>query len=91
MVGKSSDACPIPTAKMGEQNGEPNFLKGAHPRARPKDKAGVIRAEDAGDLSSYWGQQIAFNQIVELGALQETSEATFVQANGYTEGSWKSL
>ena len=85
MAGKAPNACPIP-ANVGEQNGEPNLLKGAHPRAKPKDNAGVIKAQDAGDLSSYWGQQIAFNQIVALGALQETSEGTFVQANGYTEG-----
>ena len=39
-----------------------------------------------GDLSSYYGQQIAFNQIVALGALTKTSSGTYVQANGYTEG-----
>lgn len=55
---------------------------GAHLHARPKKLA----AQTKGDLSSYWGQEIPFNQIVALGALSETSQSTFVQANGYTEG-----
>ena len=38
----------------------------------------------AGDLSGYWGQQIAFNQIVGLGAIQK-SGSVYVQANGYTQ------
>jgi len=38
-----------------------------------------------GDLSSYWGQQIPFGDIVTLGALTLSGSA-FVQANGYTEG-----
>ncbi|KZT70282.1 glycoside hydrolase family 18 protein [Daedalea quercina L-15889] len=85
MAGKRVDACPLP-AKGDSKRAKPNFLKGAHPHARPKGTADVVRAQDAGDLSSYWGQEIAFNQIVALGALQETSDGTFVQANGYTEG-----
>lgn len=39
----------------------------------------------AGDLSGYWGQQIAFNQIIGLGAIQK-SGSVYVQANGYTQG-----
>jgi len=85
MAGKQADACPIPTRTIGE-HAQPNFLKGAHARVRPTAKGDVMKAQDAGDLSSYWGQEIAFNQIVALGALQETSDGTFVQANGYTEG-----
>lgn len=86
MAGRAPDTCPIQT-KVGEHGSVPNLLKGAHPRARPNNRTGMIAAQDAGDLSSYWDQQIPFNQIVALGALQETSEGTFVQANGYTEGS----
>lgn len=44
-----------------------------------------LTADTAGDLSSYYGQEIAFNQIVALGAL-EKSGSVYVQANGYTEG-----
>lgn len=39
----------------------------------------------AGDLSQYWGSQIAFNQILALGAIQK-SGSVYVQANGYTQG-----
>ncbi|OCH87345.1 hypothetical protein OBBRIDRAFT_837441 [Obba rivulosa] len=39
-----------------------------------------------GDLSAHFGQQIAFNQIVALGALKKSSNGTYVQAHGYTEG-----
>ncbi|EIN11117.1 glycoside hydrolase family 18 protein [Punctularia strigosozonata HHB-11173 SS5] len=61
----------------------PVFLNNKHERARPST---TIHAEAAaGDLSSYFGQQIAFNQIIALGALKK-SGSVYVQANGYTEG-----
>ncbi|KAF9819455.1 hypothetical protein IEO21_02063 [Rhodonia placenta] len=60
---------------------EASPLLGAHPHTKPNQTI----AETAGDLSSYWGQQIPFNQIVALGALKETSQDTFNSAGGYTE------
>lgn len=73
-------ACPLPT--KGE--GEPNFLNGKHERAK-KAPEGVHTEGAAGDLSAYFGQQIAFGQLVALGALQKSGNV-YVQANGYTEG-----
>ncbi|KAH9947184.1 glycoside hydrolase family 18 protein [Amylocystis lapponica] len=93
-------ACALPdkTEASGGPRGTPTFLNNAHSRkqakartlarARAEQDAGVgeVLAKAAGDLSSYWGQQIPFNQIVALGALSGASGNTFVQANGYTEG-----
>ena len=77
-------ACPLVRETFDE---EPNFLDGKHERsAAAKTGGGVVAAAAAGDLSSYMGQQIPFNQIVALGALTKTSSGTYVQANGYTEG-----
>ncbi|KAI0337951.1 hypothetical protein BDW22DRAFT_842180 [Trametopsis cervina] len=76
--------CPIVKEKFEE---EPSFLDGAHERTAQKATAKKIEVKAGnGDLSSYFGQQIAFNQIVALGALTKSSNGTYVQANGYTEG-----
>lgn len=75
-------ACPLVREKFDE---EPNFLDGKHERVKT-ERANVEATATLGDLSSYYGQQIAFNQIVALGALTKTSSGTYVQANGYTEG-----
>lgn len=74
-------ACPRVTETFTE---EPNFLEGKHERGRAPAAAETAQAA-AGDLSAYWGQQIAFNQIVALGALKK-SGSVYVQQNGYTEG-----
>lgn len=61
----------------------------AHDRTKQQAKQSEVvvrKAAGNGDLSSYMGQQIAFNQIVALGALTKTSSGTYVQANGYNEG-----
>ncbi|OSC97972.1 glycoside hydrolase family 18 protein [Trametes coccinea BRFM310] len=90
-------ACPLPQEQEvqeetnGTDNGEPNMLAptGNHGRSKAQEKAKTkegVRAEASGDLSSYFGQQIPFNQIVALGALTKTSSGTYVSANGYTEG-----
>lgn len=79
--------CPLP-GKQGEPGvgeGEPSFLSGKHERARPAKLAAEVSTKAAGDLSSYYGQQIPFNQIVALGALSK-SGGVYVQANGYNEG-----
>ncbi|KAF9523268.1 glycoside hydrolase family 18 protein [Crepidotus variabilis] len=39
-----------------------------------------------GDLSGYWGQQVAFKEIVNIGALKRNSDGTYGGANGYTMG-----
>ena len=75
-------SCPLEQEKFDEP---PNFLDGKHEH-RGKPKEGDISAEATGDLSSYYGQQIPFNQIVALGALKKSSNGTYVQANGFTEG-----
>jgi len=81
-VRKQVFACPLP----GKQaDGEPVFLNGKHERSKVKNAATGVSTKAEGDLSSYFGQQIAFNQIVALGALQK-SGSVYVQANGFTEG-----
>lgn len=48
--------------------------------------------EDAapGDLSSYWGQQIAFNQLIRMGALAKQGNGRYGAVNGYTMGRCRS-
>ncbi|KAI0686381.1 glycoside hydrolase superfamily [Cytidiella melzeri] len=75
--------CPLVWEAFKEK---PNFLEGKHDRTKQKQKTIEVEAGN-GDLSSYYGQQIVFNQIVALGALlTKLSSGTYVQANGYTEG-----
>ncbi|TFK52796.1 glycoside hydrolase family 18 protein [Heliocybe sulcata] len=62
-----------------------NYMGGEHARYKGK-RTGDVMAKASGDLSAYYGQQVAFNQIVALGALQKQSNGTYVGANGYTEG-----
>jgi chitinase len=57
----------------------------SHPMARPKEDV-TFQAAATGDLSSYMGQQIPFNELLRLGALTKKSDGTYGQANGYTEG-----
>ncbi|KAH9919683.1 glycoside hydrolase superfamily [Fomitopsis serialis] len=47
------------------------------------DKAGEPVYMASGDLSSYYGQQIAFSDLISSGVLKEAS-GTFSAANGYT-------
>ena len=83
--------CPLPRLQEDEDGKEeegegPNALNGNHERRR-EGKEKEVRAEAAaGDLSSYFGQQIAFNQLVALGALVKSSSGTYGGANGYTMG-----
>uniref|UniRef100_A0A8H8CJU2 Chitinase n=1 Tax=Psilocybe cubensis TaxID=181762 RepID=A0A8H8CJU2_PSICU len=53
--------------------------------AHPKSKRPISLSGAAGDLSKLWGQQIAFCQLVEAGALEKRGEH-YVAANGYTMG-----
>ncbi len=80
-------ACPLVKEAYDGASEPPNFLDGNHDRSKLREKTKTIEAKAGnGDLSSYFGQQIAFNQIVALGALTKSSNGTYVQANGYTEG-----
>ncbi|KAF7978947.1 hypothetical protein HWV62_44169 [Athelia sp. TMB] len=55
----------------------------AHPRVREPIKDGKEGTE-AGDLSSWYGQQIPFKSLVASGALKKNSSGTYGAANGYT-------
>ena len=62
-------------------------LDGAHPLTQQPPPEGEQFAPLAnGDLSSYWGGEIAFSGLISQGVLQESSSGTFVAANGYTYG-----
>ncbi|TFK94886.1 glycoside hydrolase family 18 protein [Polyporus arcularius HHB13444] len=79
-------SCPMPQIVEDGAEGEeekPNALKGAHERVKKAPEDAKEQAS-AGDLSSYYGQQIPFNQIVALGAIKKTSSGTYEGANGYT-------
>lgn len=61
---------------------DPSVSPSAHPRGPPME----LSAASAGDLSNMWGQQIAFNQLLESGALQKQADGTYTGANGFTMG-----
>ena len=85
-------ACPLPQVVEdgeggegeGKEGEEPNALRGAHERVKGAPKG--AKAEAAGDLSGWFGQQIPFNELVALGALKKNSDGTYGGANGYTMG-----
>lgn len=61
-----------------------------HPRSRPGSHSEVCNnIKPSGDLSSMWGQQIAFCMLVETGTLVKRSDGNYDAGNGYTRGkSW---
>ncbi|KAG6826893.1 hypothetical protein H0H92_013999 [Tricholoma furcatifolium] len=61
-------------------NNMPHFLNAAHPRLR---KLAGTAAADA-NLTAYWGQQIAFNTLVQSGALVKNSSGNYGQGGGFT-------
>lgn len=61
----------------------PQSAAGAHPRYLPKRPK--IRGA-LGDLSTLWGQQIPFSQLVTSGAICKTGNESYGGANGYTMG-----
>ncbi|KAI0751174.1 glycoside hydrolase family 18 protein [Daedaleopsis nitida] len=78
-------ACPLPqVVEEEEDKGEPNALapKGVH--ERKKAKAEDVKADALGDLSAWFGQQIAFSDLLASGALKKNSDGTYTGANGYT-------
>ena len=83
---RGGPACALPAQPPSTLVSPPHAVgpsRGAN--KRPKNVKN-LQVESAGDLSSYYGQEIPFNQIVALGALKK-SGSVYVQANGYTEGS----
>ena len=77
--------CPLPAKNPAKNVEEPVFLNGKHERSKGAAPTETLKAQAVGDLSSYFNQQIPFNQIIALGALKK-SGSVYVQANGYTEG-----
>ncbi|KAF6750396.1 glycoside hydrolase family 18 protein [Ephemerocybe angulata] len=72
--------------KLSGSSMPPALAPGSHPRVqgalcRP---TATDDTAPAGDLSSMWGQQIAFNQLVRMGALVKKGDGTYGGANGYT-------
>jgi chitinase len=59
-----------------------SFHNGAHAKTSPKGTE--LQATAAANLTAYWGQQIAFNDIVAAGALVKSSAGTYGQAGGFT-------
>ena len=55
----------------------------SHPGPAPSP-AGVIKASSNGDLSSYFGTQIEFNQLISSGVLTKNADGTFTGRSGYT-------
>lgn len=72
------------TPAVEENLGDGKPVPGNHAR----DKSKRLHTEAAGDLSGYFGQQIAFSTLVSAGALQKNSDGTYTAngANGYTQG-----
>jgi chitinase len=74
-------------AAVGE-DGKPTktFLNGRHVKdladVEPAGEVSVTAA--SADLSSYWGKQIAFRDIVKAGALVKKSDGNYGQAGGFT-------
>ncbi|KAG6849339.1 hypothetical protein C0991_011681, partial [Blastosporella zonata] len=60
-----------------------HFLNGAHMRTKKLSRAVAASA----NLTSYWGQQIAFSDIVQSGALVKNSAGNYGQGGGFTMGS----
>jgi len=55
--------------------------RGAHPR---RNRYRAPSSGNAGDLSSLWGQQVPFNQLLAAGALKKAADGTYKEANGFT-------
>ena len=87
LAGKSYAVSDVPESlDEADSTAELNALNGAHPHAPTAQAQGNLTALSGGDLSSYFGQQIAFSDLISQGALKETSSGTFTGTNGYTYG-----
>ncbi|TFK36118.1 glycoside hydrolase superfamily [Crucibulum laeve] len=60
------------------------FLNGAH--SRPKHASREAEFAAVANLSSWWGQQIPFSEIVRSGALVKRADGNYGQGGGFTMG-----
>ncbi|RDB17715.1 Chitinase A1 [Hypsizygus marmoreus] len=72
------------TKLSGSLMPDPSVSPSPHPRNGPPRTLEPDAA--AGDLSGMWGQQIAFNQLLQGGALVKNADGTYKGANGYQMG-----
>ncbi|KAK0216319.1 glycoside hydrolase family 18 protein [Armillaria fumosa] len=58
------------------------------PATDPHEHAPLVEHVDAvaGDLSQWWGSQVAFKQLVSAGALKKQADGSYNGANGFTKG-----
>ncbi|KZT70279.1 glycoside hydrolase family 18 protein [Daedalea quercina L-15889] len=85
LAGKSYAAAQMPTdLDETDSDAELNALNGAHPHPVATQDLSNLTTPASGNLSSYYGSQIAFSDLVYQGALMETSSKTFTVMNGYT-------
>lgn len=58
------------------------------PVSEPHEHVPLAERADAvaGDLSQWWGSQVAFKQLVSAGALKKQANGTYNGANGFTKG-----
>ncbi|KAF5329821.1 hypothetical protein D9619_009056 [Psilocybe cf. subviscida] len=65
-----------------------HFLNGAHANnladVEASEEEAAVAA--AANLTKYWGQQVAFKDIVKSGALAKKSDGTYGEAGGFTMG-----
>lgn len=88
LAGKSYAVAEVPE-ELGARDTPEGLipLEGAHPLTQAPPAQGQQSAPLAdGDLSAYWGGEIAFSNLIAQGVLQEKSSGTFVAVNGYTYG-----
>ena len=73
-----------------DTDGKPttHFLNGAHANDIADVSAAAVTATATAtataNLTAYWGQQIAFKDIVKAGALVKKSDGNYGQAGGFT-------
>lgn len=66
-----------------------HFLKGGHAKdiadvSAPVEVSVTATTTATANLTGYWGQQIAFKDIVKAGALVKKSDGNYGQAGGFT-------
>lgn len=79
-VSKSTDK--KLTGSFAPASIKPPLATGMHRRRLPDAR----KTPAMGDLSSMWGQQISFSQLISSGALVQNAEGNYEARNGYTMG-----
>jgi chitinase len=70
-----------------EGTSDVHFLNGVHARTKEHHKEVAATAKNA-NLTSWYGQQIPFSEIVKSGALVKVSDGTYNAAGGFMKGEW---